>query len=154
MSLDIPEISLRLDQSDLPLRWLMFNDNRFTCCQFNDSSSEFRNSSCCIIHQSSVQSLEETDERISQVNIRSKWRVRDRDIHFGMRMCTLHFLPFTWTLHLHTTTTFFPGAIKGPLCSAPWLIANWPLNIIAAHKSEAASHFRFPFFPFPCSFYY
>lgn len=39
-------------------------------------------------------------------------------------------------------------AIKGPLGSAPRLIANWPLNIIAARKSEAADHFRFPFFPF------
>jgi len=53
-----------------------------------------------------------------------------------------------------SATAFFPGAIKGPLGSAPRLIANWPLNIIAAHKSEAAGHFRFPFSPFPRPFNY
>lgn len=51
-------------------------------------------------------------------------------------------------------TTFFPGVIKGPLGSAPWLIANWPLNIIAAHKSGAVGHFRFSFSLFPYSFNY
>lgn len=47
----------------------------------------------------------------------------------------------------------FP-AIKGPLRWSPWLIANWPLNIIAAHNSQFVGHFRSPFSPLPRPFNY
>lgn len=71
---------------------------------------------------------------------------RETDTRVGMRVHLA--LP---PVHLVAPPLLPPSsqAIKGPLDSAPRLIANWPLNIIAARKSEAADHFRFPFSPFP-----
>lgn len=72
--------------------------------------------------------------------------VRETDTRVGMRVHLA--LP---PVHSVAPPSLPPSsqAIKGPLGSAPRLIANWPLNIIAARKSEAADHFRFPFSPFP-----
>lgn len=77
-----------------------------------------------------------------------QWRKPPNDVLDARRSFpagSLHFL--AWRTDVDTLRGVAPPAaqLRGPR-SVPWLIANWPLNIIAAHRSAPAGHFRFPLF--------